>query len=214
MIALSHRSTMADPPMYAQRDRTAPSSIFVSATALPLLILRLRRLPCAPPSLRLPHAVPSSPSARPSPPPTNPRRDLDRRHAAASGRRHHLHARVWSACRNSSASPNFSVVAPSRAPPLPPLRQRLEHLPQLQCLPYGPALPRGLRPPPTLAPPPQTSDSATDGASPLRRRLHACVQIPHSGSSPTAWVKTPSPPICFVGSIMMLQSKRGCKGIF
>ena len=112
MIALSHRSTMADPPMYAQRDRTAPSSIFVSATALPLLILRLRRLPCAPPSLR------SFPSIRPSPPPTirTPQAHPSAIPAFSSastpsrsppcGR--HLHARVWSACRNSG------IVAPSR----------------------------------------------------------------------------------------------------
>jgi len=83
-----------------------------------LPILRLRRLPCAPPSLRLPHAVPSSPSARPSPPPTI---RMPQAHPSAipafssastpsrlppCGR--HLHARVWSACRNSG------IVAPSR----------------------------------------------------------------------------------------------------
>ena len=77
-----------------------------------LPILRLRRLPCAPPSLR------SFPSIRPSPPPTirTPQAHPSAIPAFSSastpsrsppcGR--HLHARVWSACRNSG------IVAPSR----------------------------------------------------------------------------------------------------
>ena len=85
-----------------------------------LPILRLCRLPCAPPSLRLPqaHALPSFPSVRPSPPPTirTPQAHPSAIPAFSSastpsrsppcGR--HLHARVWSACRNSG------IVAPSR----------------------------------------------------------------------------------------------------
>ena len=107
-----------------------------------LPILRLRRLPCAPPSLRLPqaHALPSFLSVRPSPPPTirTPQAHPSAIPAFSSastpsrsppcGR--HLHARVWSACRNSgiveqsrdaaaaASMPTSGAPPPTPVPPL------------------------------------------------------------------------------------------------
>ena len=107
-----------------------------------LPILRLCRLPCAPPSLRLPqaHALPSFLSVRPSPPPTirTPQAHPSAIPAFSSastpsrsppcGR--HLHARVWSACRNSgiveqsrdaaaaASMPTSGAPPPTPVPPL------------------------------------------------------------------------------------------------
>ena len=119
----SHRLrflAVRSPFLIAQRWQTLRCTLS-SATALPLLILRLRRLPCAPPSLRLPPAVPSSPSARTSPPPT-----------------------IRTPQAHPSAIPAFSSASTprSRSPPRgrlrappPPQRPCLERLPQLQHLP-------------------------------------------------------------------------------
>ncbi|KAG2645527.1 hypothetical protein PVAP13_2KG429000 [Panicum virgatum] len=119
----SHRLrflAVRSPFLIAQRWQTLRCTLS-GVTALPLLILRLRRLPCAPFSLRLPHNVPSSPSAWPSPPPT-----------------------IRTLQAHPSAIPAFSSASTprSRSPPRgrlrtppPPQRSCLERLPQLQRLP-------------------------------------------------------------------------------
>ena len=122
-----------------------------------LPILRLRRLPCAPPSLR------SFPSIRPSPPPTirTPQAHPSAIPAFSSastpsrsppcGR--HLHARVWSACRNSG------IVAPSRDAAA------------------ATSTPASGAPPPTPVPPlctgatPRTEAAPNSGASTADQRL-------------------------------------------